>query len=125
MDDEGTCRRPHAVYAVLPPTHCTAPTLATPQAPISSTGAHTSRHAPTPPLTCGMAAMRPRTSSSPSSSRLWPSSMMVPWNGSTRRNSDTISELLPLPVRPTMPILSPGRTKKLTPANDGPSGRVG
>lgn len=38
------------------------------------------------------------------------------WKGSTSRNSATMSDDLPEPVRPTMPIFSPGFTTKLTPA---------
>lgn len=44
--------------------------------------------------------------------------------GSTMRNSATMSELLPLPVRPQMPIFSPAAMSKETPfSTAGSSGR--
>mmetsp|Transcript_14016 Transcript_14016/g.47319 ORF Transcript_14016/g.47319 Transcript_14016/m.47319 type:complete len:336 (+) Transcript_14016:336-1343(+) len=64
---------------------------------------------------CGTMASAPRSSSSP---RAWvstPSMRMLPPQGSTTRNSAAVRELLPAPVRPTMPTRSPGRASKHTP----------
>ena len=48
-----------------------------------------------------------------------PSRNTAPWYGSDRRNSATISELFPLPVRPTMPTFS-----ALPTVNDTPCARA-
>lgn len=48
-----------------------------------------------------------------------PSRKTAPWYGSDSRNSATISELFPLPVRPTMPTFS-----ALPTVNDTPCARA-
>ena len=53
-----------------------------------------------------------------------PSSQTRPPQGSTRRHSATMRELLPLPVRPQMPTFSPALTSKETPfSTNGKPGR--
>jgi hypothetical protein len=63
----------------------------------------------------------------PIASRLWPSRTMSPACGSASRNSATISELLPLPVRPTMPTFSALPTANVTPCarHPKPGGAAG
>jgi hypothetical protein len=41
--------------------------------------------------------------------------MVHTWYGSTMRNSETMSDDLPLPVRPQMPTFSPAAMLKVTP----------
>ena len=72
---------------------------------------------------CGMMARRERRSYRPTVEMLTPSMAMVPAEISTSRNSVDMMELLPAPVRPTMPMRSPPRMCMLSPCRT--SGRPG
>mmetsp|Transcript_63643 Transcript_63643/g.106163 ORF Transcript_63643/g.106163 Transcript_63643/m.106163 type:complete len:339 (-) Transcript_63643:3074-4090(-) len=68
---------------------------------------------------CGMMAMRHRSACSPTLEVGRPSMRICPSFSSTSRSSVTRSELLPAPVRPTIPTFSPGATLKLRPLRTG------
>ena len=48
-----------------------------------------------------------------------PSTRTRPCSGTYRRWMSLASVLFPLPLRPTMPIISPARTSRLTPCSTG------
>jgi hypothetical protein len=70
---------------------------------------------------CATMVKRLRKSSSRSVLMFNPSMVMLPLEGSMKRKKLNASELLPLPVRPTMPTFSPPLTLNETPFNTGSS----
>jgi hypothetical protein len=66
---------------------------------------------------CGMIPKRERRSCKPIVLMSTESIIILPSAGSTRRNNAPINVVLPLPVRPTIPILSPPSNLQVIPCS--------
>mmetsp|Transcript_6879 Transcript_6879/g.20267 ORF Transcript_6879/g.20267 Transcript_6879/m.20267 type:complete len:238 (-) Transcript_6879:1562-2275(-) len=68
---------------------------------------------------CGMTVTVERSILRPMLATSMPATLMVPWQGSTRRISASSTVLFPDPLRPTMPTRSPASTVNVTPHRAG------